>query len=77
MPALTNLDPSGRTTGCLKKPGFAECPGTNRFQFELADDDAGLSGITIDNTTLVLLALLAWFWWWWQKPARKAKRARA
>lgn len=74
---MYNVDPSGMTAGCAKKPGFVECPGTNRFQFELVDGDTGLSGVTIDNTTLVLLALIAWFWWWWQQPARKAKRSRA
>jgi hypothetical protein len=65
MNGLIDLDPSGRTTGCLKKPGFVECPGTNRFQFELTDGDPGLGAVVIDNTTLVILAFLGWVWWKW------------
>lgn len=77
MQMLKDVDPSGRTSGCAKKPGFAECPGTNRFQFELVHGDEGLGGITVDNSTLGLLAIIVAIWYWFKQPKSRRKKAKA
>lgn len=66
-----DVEPQG-THGCFKKPGYAECPGTNRFQFELAGGDPGLGAVTIDNTTVILIMIIVGAYYWFAGTRRKA-----